>query len=569
MASTLQQTVSALANRIVGVNGANVYTEAGFGNYLVSLFAMLNRGGYTNVRDTLMQILSDSEKKMQNGCDLFVMAFQTRDIRGGKGERELFYHMFLALCEAYPEHVKRMVHLIPEYGCWRDMLTLWTLSSSEQIRSVIDEVVCSQFRKDMVACSEDGGKLSLLAKWMPREDSAYDHLSIHYAILLFPDISELDNKRRAYRKACSAMNSRLNTVETKMCGKQWSTIVPEHVPGRCIAKHKRAMLNLVPTYHYVKGHVFEHGGKKHFVKGKLSKLRGEEANAIRYPADVDRMTCRETFVKFTGDVAKGTKTVKGADVIMPHELVHEIRSNKSMSDEERAVIEGQWVAIRNKLRESGGLHGILPLADFSGSMEGIPMEVSMALGILISEIVSGPFANQVISFDSQPAWISFADASSLTEKVQIASEAPWGCSTNFHLACNLILERLVEQSVPPEDAPRDLLVLTDMGFDSAIGGNSGGVWKTQIETIRTAFTTAGYTPPRIIIWNLRAAYKEFHAKATDEGVITLSGWSPAILQVLQDGNLEVKTSVDGVRAILDHERYDSVRLAWIECIQGA
>jgi hypothetical protein len=29
--------------------------------------------------------------------DLIVLTFQTRDVRGGKGERDLFYHLYTAL----------------------------------------------------------------------------------------------------------------------------------------------------------------------------------------------------------------------------------------------------------------------------------------------------------------------------------------------------------------------------------------------------------------------------------------------------------------------------------------
>jgi hypothetical protein len=237
-----------------------------------------------------------------------------------------------------------------------------------------------------------------------------------------------------------------------------------------------------------------------------------------------------------------------------------------MTAEEKAILEGQWRSIREEIQKKGGLRGIVPLCDFSGSMSGIPMEVSIALGILISELAEEAFRDRVITFDSTPTWVDFAGMTSLAEKVATASRAPWGTSTNFQAACSLILDTLIENEVPPENAPRDLLVLTDMGFDAAVGGGSVSKrkdgWQTHVEMIRTSFAAHGYVAPRIIIWNLRAAYKEFHAKAGEEGVVVLSGWSPAILEVLQNGNLSVKTPLDGVRAVLDVERYDAVRTAW-------
>jgi hypothetical protein len=67
-----------------------------------------------------------------------------------------------------------------------------------------------------------------------------------------------------------------------------------------------------------------------------------------------------------------------------------------------------------------------------------------------------------------------------------------------------------------------------------------------------------------VVWNLRAEYKDFHAKADQEGVVQLSGWSPAILKALQMGGVQVMTPFQGMRSILDDARYDPVRKAWDE-----
>ncbi len=64
--------------------------------------------------------------------------------------------------------------------------------------------------------------------------------------------------------------------------------------------------------------------------------------------------------------------------------------------------------------------------------------------------------------------------------------------------------------------------------------------------------------PRIVIWNLRAAFKEYHAKADRKGVLALAGWSPSALKVLADG-IKVTTPYESMRAVLDDKRYDRVR----------
>ena len=88
----------------VGVNGADVYTEEGVGDYRVSLFTMLNRGlSGEYIQEYVTKIFNSG--KVDEMRDMFVMAFQTRDIRGGKGERKLFYDFMAALYK----HDKKMV----------------------------------------------------------------------------------------------------------------------------------------------------------------------------------------------------------------------------------------------------------------------------------------------------------------------------------------------------------------------------------------------------------------------------------------------------------------------------
>jgi hypothetical protein len=87
-------------------------------------------------------------------------------------------------------------------------------------------------------------------------------------------------------------------------------------------------------------------------------------------------------------------------------------------------------------------------------------------------------------------------------------------------------------------------------------------WQTHIQMIRGAFKSHGYEAPRIIIWNVRAEYKDYHAQAHEEGVVMLSGWSPAILKAIMKAGVEVNTPYDGLRELLDDTRYDKVRSAF-------
>jgi Domain of unknown function (DUF2828) len=552
------------AQKKLGVNGANVYTEEGVGDYLVTLFTMLNRGlEYSYITENVSKIFNRGvESEMR---DLFVMAFQTRDVRGGKGEKKLFYYLLKSLALYDMKTVKAMISLIPEYGCWRDMWEL--MSSIEELENTILEITFQTFKDDLVkAHSNQQSKMSLLAKWLPREGSGTYKGMARKLANYFYNFDNSERKRMVkYRKDTSFMNKMLKTIEINMCAGKWSEIKPEAVPGRSLKIHKKAFLN--------------------------ESLKKNAAGVIRFPDNEDRMTCRQHFLEFVEALNKGEKKAHGANVVMPHELVLQALSRNN-TKEELAINQGQWVSIREESLKLGGLTKCVPMCDFSGSMDGLPKLISLSLGILISEINHPTFRDHILTFDSEPIWHSFAGMSSLKEKLESIGYIGQGLNTNFFKACMLILEKMVQNRVPVGEEPEDLIVLTDMGFDTAGNSysstydtsidtsvdNSSNKWLTVLDKIRQEFARAnklvwgdetGWKIPRIVIWNLRAQYKDFHAKADEEGVVQLSGWSPSILKALQNGSVKVMTPYEGLRAVLDDERYDPVRQIWSACHSSA
>jgi hypothetical protein len=261
---------------------------------------------------------------------------------------------------------------------------------------------------------------------------------------------------------------------------------------------------------------------------------------------------------------------------MPHELVVKAL-NCYTSQDELAINQGQWESIREDTLKLGGLGKSLPMCDFSGSMCGLPKLISLALGILVSEINHASFKDHILTFDSNPKWHSFSGKKTLKNKLDsINDDLGQGTSTNFFKACMCILDKMKEHRVPIGEEPEDLIILTDMGFDGTKERGSDK-WSTQLELIRDKFKEAskevwgnrgaegrGWKVPRIVIWNLSAKFTDFHAKADQEGVVQLSGWSPSMLKALQKGGVQVMTPYQGMRAVLDDTRYDAVRILWNE-----
>jgi hypothetical protein len=599
-----------MAATMIGAKGSDVYSADAFkgaGDKMVALSALLTRGISPATVDQAVSAILAVTSEVSLIEDLLVLAFQTRDIRGGKGERDASKHIFEALLKNPKTSALalNLLDLVPEYGCWQDLFKL----PHEHIARV-KQIVTKQFAKDEVAieaykraaqASEVAGwggeepvkkpKVSLLAKWLPREGQ---HGVIDMVCALVPGTMLHGTRMKLYRKRVSAVNKFLQTVEVQMCANDWEEIVPGSVPGRAVKKYVKAFLN---------------------EKGTTRKGEAAPKGVLRHPDDPVRMACREHFQQHFSKTATGEVKAKGADTLFPHEVVKkalkllneaekeassskwhqegdtedECDQSETAGEAERNHLRGVWAAMVEAAKEGGGLGRSIPMCDFSGSMMSsatngdTPYWVSMALGLLISEVTTEEFKNTFLTFDSTPKMHTLPEGDLLTKlKSFNASNISQGTSTDFQKAMDLVLAQCKAKRVRPGQEPENLIVLTDMAWDQACGssehsyytGNSyrnvvkTEAWQTHVEVIREAFKRAGedmwgegqgLKMPTIVIWNIAATCQDFHATATTPGVVMLSGWSPSLFKVLQTKGVVEMNPTEALKIQLEDARYDLVR----------
>ena len=110
-----------------GENGHAELTAEGLGDALLALFDKIVRGlDEARISSFVAEIIAEARTKGDPELlkNLFVLAFQTRWCRGGKGERNVFYHLLVVLYERYAAVLVDLVELIPTHGSWRDLLNL-------------------------------------------------------------------------------------------------------------------------------------------------------------------------------------------------------------------------------------------------------------------------------------------------------------------------------------------------------------------------------------------------------------------------------------------------------------
>jgi hypothetical protein len=249
----------------------------------------------------------------------------------------------------------------------------------------------------------------------------------------------------------------------------------------------------------------------------------------------------DRFNAFNQAVLDGKAKVN-ASVLFPHELFQAMRRR----DDENAV-QAQWQSLPNYME--GSTERILPVCDVSGSMTGLPMDVSVSLGLYISERNEGIFKDAVITFSETPQ-MHYIQGNTLRERFANLSCADWGYNTNLLATFDLILSAAKRENLSEDEMPTKLLIISDMEFDDA-GGNV-----TNLDAIRQDYAEAGYVMPEIIFWNVNGRAENVPANSADQGVGLVSGFSPAILKAVLKG--KVVTPVDLMLTAIMDKRYNAV-----------
>lgn len=569
MAELFVQAFNALSfySLVTGEKGMPEFSTTS--NNLLDLFTKLVRDlSDTNLKSLVARCFSDIDKDdFKQLVDLFVLTFQTRDCRGGKGEKSLFLKLIIILYKEYPETVISLLAEIPRFGYFKDLLNLHLVADERLQRSII-QLFANHLRDDhskLLLSRRDGSvpELGFSAKYAPRESK--QQFKLFYKQLVRELFGKSRTPDKQYRKMIVELTVAIQVPEVFMCANRFQDINFKSVPSLCLDRCRKAFLNELVV-----------------KKGKHTDplTRSEEETGNRHPDDPHRVLCRQNLKKnaLTGKL--------NAKVLQPHELVSKLFGSRPSSTDS-LVYDDQWAKIREAVLEaiaklndlpdpnSINLGKLVPLVDVSGSMDGIPMEVAIALGILVSELSDLSFKDHFITFESRPTWVSLRGIPSIYEKVQKTKNAPWGGSTDFNAALEMILKVAIDKKLSPHEIP-DLIVFSDMQFNSA-----GRYNETMHEVITRKFARAGmeicgkpYRAPKIIYWNLRADTKGFPVQANTPNTQILSGFSPSLLKLLLNGNsmVQEQTNPDGsitttditplqtLRNALDDPRYDPIRV---------
>ena len=374
-----------------------------------------------------------------------------RDCRGGAGEREVIRILlrYLGNQPKYKEVSLAILRKVPELGYWKDIIKLYSVHA---FRPTIHEMITIALLAEDRNC----------AKYMPRKGQEASAIS-----------KALGLSHREWRKLIVSMS---DTVEQKMCAKNWNEIDFSKIPSLAGARLQKAF------------------------------MRNAEARYNEYIAKLE----------------KGEAKIN-ATTLFPYDVL------KSMNSGVGSVAEQQWKALPNYME--GTDERILPLIDVSGSMmcsSGITgmdcLHVAISLGLYMSERAPGVFKDHFMTFESRPKMCHATG--SLRSRYNTIANASWCGGTDIQAAFETLLTSAVQHKVPAELMPTTIVILSDMEFGSAyVRGRSVSAFKM----IEDRYRAAGYERPKLVFWNLNGRIGNNPVTMGEGGTAMVSGASPAIM----------------------------------------
>lgn len=533
-----------------------------------------NKEQMMNLEIILREILTSLKVKQELSCDpechiylsvLYKIIGQTRDIIDGKGEYELGYMMIRVWHDFYPElalfALECFVKLVDkdgtrihQYGSWKDIkyfcehCRVHGLHIKHPLIQYAILLINNQLRSDDTNSSLN---TTLAGRWVPRERKAkfgwlYEELATSYFPQYLDTAKNDDSKKKAYlkckmeyRKLCSRLNKKLDTLQIKQAGQEWSKIDFDHVTSISLSKQRKAFLN---------------------VKGRK--------NEIRHPFDNDRIECATHFNEHIQKGIKGEIEIKGKRLGL-NDFTKTALSFVENTGAEIELLNLQW---KDNSKITKVLENMVAMCDISGSMAGEPLNAAIALSIRVAE--KSKLGKRVMSFSVKPSWINLEKYNGFVDMAKAINYSGVGYHTDLYAAFKLILDTIIESEIAPEDVEDMVLaIFSDMQIDDCNNPLDNCIENSIInknkevlyDTVNEMYSIAGmrskfkrpFKPPHILFWNLRST-NGFPTLSIQQNVSMMSGFSPNLLNMFCEKGLQaLKTCTPWsmLTNSLENERY--------------
>jgi len=491
---------------VEGVTANGALSHATSGSKILDYFA--KAGTYSNRSQE--DVDADMEAIFSEDADLaFRVVFYNRivtrkcngfveetSLQKGQGRRDEFIRCVNWLARSqFAGKLYSNLWLIPEIGCWKD---LFYFSPVTNLKVELDQDAVFSL---LIAGMNNEKYRGLIAKYLPAIKSKSKVKNERHGVLNYFAkglCARLGWKERDYRKFKSSPENCAHLWQRQMCSKEWNNINFGQIPGKALAKFSQLIDKYGLTQNYLKW---------------LSK---------------------QPVAKFTG---------------YPFELYQAVNQNPGnivVTRTADAQFEGLIAKVKADTPSDLLKKGVLCALDTSGSMGMLvqgktrAIDVCVGLGIYFASLIEGHFHNNVVMFDDRSKFLQLKGT--FTQKVSQIPANAMGIA-NFQSVINEIVRvRKSNPSIPVEEFPKVLLVVSDMQFNPSGSYYSSNSDMTKHEKAVQKLKAVGLDMS-FIWWNVNGSYgKDSTSTINDNGTTLISGFDPSVINMILDGE---KKDVNG------------------------
>ncbi|KAL3625188.1 hypothetical protein CASFOL_030642 [Castilleja foliolosa] len=278
----------------------------------------------------------------------------------------------------------------------------------------------------------------------------------------------------------------------------------------------------------------------------------------------------ERFMEYIKNVKIGKAEI-AASTFLLHKIIAYLDNVKDWcSGIEKSVDDGGQVeTLECKLRvgnlqlkrmvrdmeEKGELNNCLAICHYSKGMYMDIMDVSAALGVLVSELSSKPWKGRVITFNEN-AVLQKVRGRSLVEKTKFDQILKRHGKPNLQKVFNALLQMAVDGKLEPDQMIKRVFVFSDTEFDEA----SKDPWETDYEAIVRKFKEKGYGEcvPEIVFWKLGKS-EATPVQANQPGVALVSGFSSNLMTLFLELS-EIKDPEAVMEVAISGQEYQKLQV---------
>ena len=431
----------------------------------------------------------------------------TDKVQKGQGARDESFKRLLWIAAFHPESFYKNIWLLPLIGSWKDIWTLLFYDVEFKVNTLKKDVMFELIKQGLLCDAH----VDLIKKFMPRIKSngkcktSWTRFTNQLA-KDFANYNKMSYEDYNHLKTSGSAHD----FQKAICAKRFADLEWSRIPGRALNQ---------------------------LVNSKFLEKHGLEKNFTEW-------VVKQPTAKFTGYV---------------HELGYQvIKSIWNRRDNiplyKKVTWNKQFDELIRKAQEDDKITGNVWCAlDTSGSMASPVVgdisayDICISLGVFFSTLNKGAFNKNVIMFDNESHVKQLhGDFTDMITDI-VLSNVAWG-STNFQSVVDEIVRiRKENPTIPLEDYPKTLLVVSDMQFNPADG--KGVVseetnYELAKAKLATVFPQEWVDEFKFIWWDCASRKSDFPATLDDGGCYFMSGFDGSIISMLCGEEVDAKEMLE-------------------------